>query len=311
MRICVLGAGGLVGKTLLKVLEERKFPIEEIFLFGGEKREIKINGKEFKIEKFERKLPECDLVFSCLDTNEASEIIPEIVKGGKRIIDNSSFFRLLENVPLVIPEINIGVLRKEDFLISNPNCSTIQLLLSISPFLKFEIKRIFVSTYQSVSGAGKKGLLAYQYEKRGEIYKENPFPYKIFENLFPYIGEIKEGESVEERKIKEESRKILNKSDIEIYPLCVRVPVPYVHSQSVFLELSKSVKEDEIIDEIKKKSYLKYDEIPSPLNYIDKDIVGIGRIKVNGKVVKFFSCMDNLRKGAATNAIQIAEYYVR
>lgn len=311
MKICVLGASGLVGKTLLKVLEERKFPFKEIILFGGEEKEIKINGKEFKIEKFEGKLPECELFFSCLDTDEATQIVPQIVKMRKRVIDNSSAFRLKENVPLVIPEININVLKKEDLLIANPNCSTIQLLLSISPFFKFGIKKIFVSTYQSVSGAGKKGLLSYNYEKKGEIYKESPFPYRIFENLFPYIGEIKEGETVEERKIKEESKKILNRRDIEIYPLCVRVPVPYVHSQSVFLEISKSLKEEEIIDEINSKSYLKYEEIPSPINYIDKDIVGIGRIKVNGKIVKFFSCMDNLRKGAATNAIQIGEYYVR
>ena len=311
MRICVLGAGGLVGKTLLKVIEERKFPYDEIILFGTKNEEIDIKGKKYFIEKFEGKIPDCDIFFSCLDTREAKEIIPEITKKGKRVIDNSSAFRLEENIPLVIPEININELNEETLLIANPNCSTIQLILSISPFLSYGIKKIFVSTYQSISGAGKKGMMAYEYEKRGENYENSPFPYQIFENLFPWIGEIKEGETIEERKMVLESRKILKNEKLEVYPICVRVPVPYVHSQSVFLWLEKKITEEEAIEEIKKRDYLFYEEIPTPLNYRNKDLIGIGRIKVKNDILKFFTCMDNLRKGAATNAVQIGEYYVR
>ncbi|MEN3045176.1 MAG: aspartate-semialdehyde dehydrogenase [Candidatus Hydrothermales bacterium] len=310
MRVCVLGASGIVGKTLLKVLEERNFPADDFLLFGTEEKELIIEGKIFKVEKFDGKIPDCDLFFSCLEDEEAKTIIPEIIKKGKRVIDNSSAFRLEESVPLVVPEINKDHLKKSDLLIANPNCSTIQLVLSVSPFIKFGIKRIFVSTYQSVSGAGKRGLYAYQREKRGEFYNDSPFPYKIFENLFPYVGEIKDGESKEERKIFLESRKILKNEKLEIYPICVRVSVPYVHSQSVFIELEKKVSLDEIEGEIKRRSYLVYDEVPSPFKYIDKDVVGIGRIKVRGNILSFFSCMDNLRKGAATNAVQIGEFYV-
>ncbi|MEN3046898.1 MAG: aspartate-semialdehyde dehydrogenase [Candidatus Hydrothermales bacterium] len=310
MRVCVLGAGGIVGRTLLKVLEERNFPVDDIILFGTEEKELILEGKVFKIEKFRGKVPDCDIFFSCLEDEEAKEVVPEIVKRGKRVIDNSSAFRLEEGVPLVVPEVNKDHLKKSDLLIANPNCSTIQLVLSISPFLRFGIKKIFVSTYQSVSGAGKKGLYAYQKEKRGEILTNSPFPFKIFENLFPYVGEIKDGESKEERKIFLESRKILKNDNLEIYATCVRVPVPYVHSQSVFVEFEKEVSLDELKDEIEKRSYLVYDEIPVPNRYIDKDVVGVGRIRVRKNVLSFFSCMDNLRKGAATNAVQIGEFYV-
>jgi len=311
MRICVLGAGGLVGKTLLKVIEERNFPYDEIILFGTRNEEIEINEKKYFIEKFEGKIPDCDIFFSCLDTKEAKEIIPEIIKKGERVIDNSSAFRLEKDVPLVIPEINGNELNEKNLLIANPNCSTIQLILSISPFLNYGIKRVFVSTYQSISGAGKKGISAYEHEKRGESYSDSPFPYRIYENLIPWIGEIKEGETVEERKMILEGRKILKNEELEIYPICVRVPVPYVHSQSVFLCLEKEITEEEAIEEIKKRDYLLYEEIPTPLNYRNKDIIGIGRIKVKNNILKFFTCMDNLRKGAATNAVQIGEYYVR
>jgi len=311
MRICVLGAGGLVGKTLLKVIKERKFFYKEIILFGNKNEEIEINGERYFVEKFEGKIPDCDIFFSCLDKKEAKEIIPEIVRKGKRIIDNSPLFRLEKNIPLVIPEININELNEKTLLIANPNCSTIQLILSISPFLNYGIERIFLSTYQSISGAGKKGISAYECEKRGENYPESPFPYRIYENLIPCIGEIKEGESEEERKIILESRKILKNEKIEIHPMCVRVPVPYVHSQSVFLILKKKIREEEAIEEIKRKDYLVYEEIPIPSNYKDKDIVGVGRIKIKNNILKFFTCMDNLRKGAATNAVQIGEYYVR
>ncbi len=310
MKICILGAGGLVGKTLLKVINEKGFPYDEVYLFGAKNEEIEINGKKFIIEKFKGKIPRCNLIFSCLDTEEAKKFIPEILKTGRRVIDNSSAFRLEKGVPLIIPEINGAELNKKNILISNPNCSTIQLLLSISPFLKFGIEKVFVSTYQSVSGAGKKGLLAYEQEKKGRKYKDSPFPFQMYENLFPWIGEIENGETAEERKIIKETKKILKNKEPEVYPLCVRVPVPYVHSQSVFLVLKKEITEKEAIGEIEKINYLVYDEIPCPINYKDKDIIGIGRIKVKGKILKFFTCMDNLRKGAATNALQIAEYYV-
>ncbi len=311
MRVCILGAGGLVGKTLLKVLRERNFPFSEIILFGTKKEKIKIGEKEYFIEKFKGKIPDCDIFFSCLDTEKAREIVPEIIKRGKRVIDNSSAFRLEKNVPLIIPEINISEVDKKTLLIANPNCSTIQLILSMFPFLNYGISKVFVSTYQSVSGEGKKGIMAFEYEKRGKNYKDSPFPYKIFGNLFPLIGEIKEGENLEERKIIMETKKILKEEKLEIYPMCVRVPVPYVHSQSVFLFLEKEIKEEEAIFEIKKRDYLFYEDVPVPINYRDKDVVGVGRVKVKNNILKFFSCMDNLRKGAATNAVQIGEYYVR
>lgn len=313
MKVAVLGARGLVGEKLIEVLLERNFYFDELHLFATEEDELKIKDNVFKVRKFNNNFNEFDIVFSCLDTDEAYKILPGFKSTGAKVIDNSAAFRLKDEVPLVIPEMNKEEITSDSFLIANPNCSTIQLVLSLSPFLKKGIKRVFVATYQSVSGAGKKGLEAYNKEKEGETFGDTPFPKRIFENLFPWIGEIEEEESIEERKIKLETRKILKK-DFYIFPLCVRVCVPYVHSQVVFIELEEKITREEAVESILEKDYLEFSEdILSPLDFKDRDNVGICRFNVyqDGYVVRFFSVMDNLRKGAATNAVQIAEEYVR
>lgn len=309
MRIGVVGATGLVGSILIKILEKDK-KISEILPFSSGKKEevIKFRNKKLRVRKIDE-IEETDYTFFCVESEIAEKIYPIFSKKTKLIIDNSSAFRLKENVPLVVPEVNPEEIKKHKGLIANPNCSTIQLVIPLKALEKFNPLYVMVATYQSVSGAGRDGILALNYEKKGKRYKGTPFDKKIFNNLIPKIGEIKDGHSVEEWKMILESKKILKK-DIKVYPTCVRVPIENCHSQSVFIKFEKSINENEIINTLSNfPGIIVSEKIISPLDVKGKDEIYISRIRVykQENILSFFSVFDNLRKGAATNAYQIGK----
>ncbi len=309
MKIGVVGATGLVGSILIKILEKDKKISEIVPFSSGRKKEIiKFRNKKIPIRKIDE-IEETDYTFFCIESDIAEKIYPIFSKKTKIIIDNSSAFRLKKDVPLVVPEVNPEEIKKNKGLIANPNCSTIQLVVPLKALEKFNPLYVFVATYQSVSGAGRDGILALNYEKEGKRYKKTPFDKKIFNNLIPKIGEIRERHSVEEWKIILESKKIL-KRDIRVYPTCVRVPIENCHSQSVFIKFEKSINENEVINMLSNfPGIIVSEEIISPLDVKGKDEIYISRIRVykEEKILSFFSIFDNLRKGAATNAYQIGK----
>ena len=309
MKIGVVGATGLVGEILIKILEGDK-KVKEIvpFATGEKKKFINFRNKKIKIRKIEE-IEETDYTFFCVESEIAEKIYPLFSKKTKLIIDNSSAFRLKEDVPLVVPEVNPEDIEKNKGLISNPNCSTIQLVVPLKALEKYNPLYVMVATYQSVSGAGRDGVLALKYEIRGKKYLNSPFDKKIFNNLIPKIGEIKENHSVEEWKMILESKKIMKK-DIKVYPTCVRIPIENCHSQSVFIKFENEINEKEIIESLSNFPSIKIvKDIISPQDVKEKDEIYISRIRVyeKEKIISFFSIFDNLRKGAATNAYQIAK----
>ncbi len=309
MRVGIVGATGVVGKTLIKILEKERRVKELIpFSSGRSEKYLNFRNREIKVRKI-KDIPEMDFVFFCVEADIAEKIFLIFHKKTKLIIDNSSAFRLKKGIPLVVPEVNPEDIKKHKGLIANPNCSTIQLVIPIKALEKFEPLYIFVATYQSVSGAGKDGIEALKYERNGKNYKNSPFEIRIHDNLIPKIGEIKQGHSKEEWKIILETRKILKKK-FQVYPTCVRVPVENCHSQSVFIKFKENVKENKILKALENFPSIKiYENIITPLHVKGKDEVYISRIRVyeGTKTLSFFSVSDNLRKGAATNAYQIGK----
>lgn len=310
MRIGVVGATGVVGSTLLKILEKEK-RVKEILPFSSGKAQkyVEFRGEKIKTQKIEN-LSRMDTVFFCVDAETSEKIFSLFSNHTPVIIDNSSAFRLEKWVPLVVPEVNPEDIKRHRGLIANPNCSTIQLVIPLKALEKFQPQEVFVATYQSVSGAGREGIeaLRYEREKKGK-YRKSPFDERIFNNLIPKIGEIKEGHSKEEWKMILESKKILKKN-IRVYPTCVRVPIENCHSQAVFVRFTKRIKEDEIVEALKSFPSIKVSEkILTPLDVKGKDEIFISRIRFykKEKLLSFFCVFDNLRKGAATNAYQIGK----
>lgn len=309
MKVGVVGATGVVGKTLIKLLEKDK-RIKEIIPFSGGRSEKYLNFRKRKIEvrKIEN-IPEMDFVFFCVEADIAENIFPIFHEKTKLIIDNSSAFRLKKGIPLIVPEVNPEDISRHKGLIANPNCSTIQLVIPLKALEKFKPHYIFVATYQSVSGAGKDGIEALKHERDGRKHKNSPFDTRIHDNLIPKIGEIKQGHSKEEWKMILETRKILKKN-LQVYPTCVRVPVENCHSQSVFIRFKEKLKEGKILKALEGFPSIKIQKnIITPFQVKGKDEVYISRIRLyeKTKILSFFSVFDNLRKGAATNAYQIGE----
>ncbi|MEO0159834.1 MAG: aspartate-semialdehyde dehydrogenase [candidate division WOR-3 bacterium] len=316
MKIAVFGATGLVGSVMLKVLEERIKEHIEIYPFASEgKKVIKFKNKEIEVIPIsENNIPKLDFALFAVDSELSKKWKDSFLKKGAIIIDNSSAFRLDNDVPLVVPEVNIEDLKYHKGLIANPNCSTIQLVIPLKALMKFNIKRVFVSTHQSVSGAGRDGLNAYLYEKENKIYERTPFPRRIFNNLVPQIGEFQNGYCVEEWKIINESRKILHFKELIISATTVRVPVENCHSQTVEIDLEKGSFE-EIENTLKTFNGIIYSNNSyfTPMDVVNKDEVYISRLRKHPflqNTYLFWSVMDNLRKGAATNAIQIMEVLI-
>jgi len=324
MKVAVVGATGMVGQVMLKVLQEKNFPVTELIPVASEKsvgKEIDFNGKKYKVVSMEealQKKPEIALFSAGGDTSK--KFAPKFAEVGTTVIDNSSAWRMAEDKKLVVPEINASVLTKEDKIIANPNCSTIQLVMVLHPLnQKFGLKRVVVSTYQSVTGTGKNAVDQLESEIKGE--KANRvYPYPIFKNALPHCDVFEEnGYTKEELKLVNEPKKIMNNQSLSLTATAVRVPVQGGHSESVNIEFNndfdledvrKTLAETpgvKVLDDIKNNIY------PMPLEAEGKDEVFVGRIRRDfsqKNTLNLWIVADNLRKGAATNAVQIAEYLV-
>ena len=324
MKIAVVGATGLVGTKMLEVLSERNFPLTDLILVASEKsvgKEIKYKNKSFKVVSMQDAInlkPQIAL-FSA-GGNTSLEWAPKFAEAGITVVDNSSAWRMDETKKLVVPEINAHTLLKTDKIIANPNCSTIQMVVALNPLhKKYKIKRVVVSTYQSVTGTGVKAVEQLMNERAG-IEGEMAYKYKIDLNVIPQIDVFTDnGYTKEEMKMVNETKKIMGDDNIKLTATTVRIPVMGGHSESVniefenefdikdIFEIMKSTEGIVLEDDIKNAIY------PMPMNAHNKDAVFVGRIRRDesqDKTLNMWIVSDNLRKGAATNAVQIAEYLV-
>ena len=323
--VAVVGATGLVGQTFLKVLKERKFPIENLYLYASARSAGKIinwNGKDYTVIelKDENIREDIDVALFSAGGGTSLEFAPKFRDKGAVVVDNSSAWRMYPEIPLVVPEANPEALAEHNGIIANPNCSTIQVM----PVLKvlqenYGLKRVIYSTYQAVAGSGQKGLDDLDANLRGEASKN--YPHQIAFNALPHIDVFLEnGYTKEEVKMIEETRKILSLPDLKVTATCVRVPVRMGHAVSVNVELEKSFELDDVIRKFEEKEGVivqnngKNNEYPMPITAADTDEVYVGRIRRDETVengLNLWVVADNIRKGAATNTIQIAETLIR
>lgn len=328
MKIAVVGATGLVGTKMIEILEERKFPVSELIPVASEKstgKKIKFNGNELTVCSLADAVAKKPVlaIFSA-GSEVSNEWSPKFAEAGCRVVDNSSCWRMDSTKKLIIPEINSDVLTQNDYIIANPNCSTIQMLLVIAPLHKaYKVKRIVVSTYQSVTGTGYKAVEQMQTERSGAewgTYKA-VYPYPIDKNILPHIDSFTDnGYTKEEMKMVNETHKIFDDYSIRISPTTVRVPVVGGHSESVNLEFERDFDLPELInilentDGVVVKDDIKNNIYPMPIHAFGKDEVFVGRIRRDISLpsgINLWIVADNLRKGAATNAIQIAEKLIQ
>ncbi|MEY2949601.1 MAG: hypothetical protein RLZZ248_802 [Bacteroidota bacterium] len=328
MKVAIVGVTGLVGNVMLKVLEERNFPISNLIPVASKNSVGKIitfKDKEYEVVSAEQAIasqPDIALFSAGGDTSKA--LAPQFAATGTTVIDNSSAWRMDPDKKLVVPEINAKYLTREDKIIANPNCSTIQLVMALAPLHeKFGIKRLVISTYQSFTGTGMIAVKQYNLERKGFTPKEDEMAYRhpIFENCIPHCDVFMEnGYTKEEMKLVNETRKILNAPQIAITATAVRVPVHGGHSESVNIELEQSFDLKEvraILNEtpgVVIKDDLSNANYPMPYYSKDRDEVFVGRIRKDESIengLNMWVVADNLRKGAATNAVQIAEYLVK
>ncbi len=324
MKVAVVGATGMVGQVMLKVLEERNLPITELIPVASERsvgNKIKFKDKEFTIVSMDDAIavkPEI-AVFSA-GGNTSLEFAPKFAEVGTVVIDNSSAWRMDPTKKLVVPEINANVLTKEDKIIANPNCSTIQLVMVLHPLnIKYDIKRVVVSTYQSVTGTGKAAVDQLNAEIAGES-PEKVYPYQIFKNALPHCDVFADDDyTKEEIKLMKEPKKIMGDDTFNLTATAVRVPVQGGHSESVNIEFENEFDLDEVRKILSEtpgiilQDDVKNNEYPMPLYSEGRDEVFVGRIRRDlsqPKTLNLWIVADNLRKGAATNAVQIAEYLV-
>ena len=322
MRVAIAGATGAVGREMLRILEERKFPAEEVVLLASERsvgRKIPFRDSELTVSRLtEDAFDGVDLaLFSC-GASRSLEFAPAAVKAGAVVVDNSSAFRLDEGVPLVVPEVNVDALDSHGGVIANPNCSTIQLVVALKPLHDAaRIKRIVVSTYQAVSGAGQAAIDEMQAQIKGDTAAPKKMPHEIAFNCLPHIDVFLEGgHTKEEKKMVDETRKIMGAPHLAVSATCVRVPVFNAHSESVNVEFEESVSPEEarallerapgveVVDDVESFAY------PMPKDADGEDPVYVGRIRRDDSqenTLNLWVVADNLRKGAALNAVQIAE----
>lgn len=322
--IGIVGATGLVGRKMLQVLEERNFPVGELRFFSSPKSAgIALNYQDrlIKVEDANKSsFKGLNIVLFSAGKEASQNIAPKAVSEGCIVIDNGSYWRMDRNVPLVVPEVNPQDAFKHNGIIANPNCSTIQLVVALKPLNdNFKIRRVVVSTYQSVSGAGKKGLNQLFAELKGELPSERISSHQIaFNTVFHKISDDSLY-SEEEIKMMNETRKILNLPDLKISVTCVRIPVTGGHSESVNIEFEKPFELNDIINTLKSQKGIKIldepekEKYPTPAFVENKDEVFIGRIRKDESIengLNLWVVADNLRKGAATNAVQIAELLI-
>lgn len=321
----MVGVTGLVGRMVVNLLEERSFPVTRFIPVASPRSQgnpVRFLGQDYLIADPMQPIREkADIAIFSAGGSVSREWAPRYAEAGIRVIDNSSSWRMDPAVPLIVPEINARILTRDHFIIANPNCSTIQLVMVLDPLhVRYQIKRVVISTYQSVSGSGARAVRQLENERKG-ISGEMAYPYPIDLNLFPHGGVFQEnGYTAEEMKLVFETRKILDDTSILVSPTIVRVPVMVGHSEAVNIEFSKPYNLRDIYslltgrpgitihDEIDKNLY------PMPILAEGKDDVFVGRIRRDETLengLNLFIVSDNLRKGAATNAIQIAEYILK
>lgn len=324
MKVAVVGATGLVGTKMLQVLAERNFPVTELIPVASEKsvgKEVEYKGKKFKVVSMTDAIAAKPAVaiFSA-GGSTSLEWAPKFAAAGITVIDNSSAWRMDPNKPLVVPEINADILTKNDKIIANPNCSTIQMVVALNPLKKYGIKRIVVSTYQSVTGTGVKAVTQLTNERKG-IAGERAYKYPIDLNVIPQIDVFLEnGYTKEEMKMVNETKKIMRDEAIRVTATTVRIPVVGGHSEAVNVEFEKDFELGEVkkllesapgvtvVDDPANQQY------PMPMDAHEKDDVFVGRLRRDESqpnTLNMWVVSDNLRKGAATNAVQIAEYLVQ
>jgi aspartate-semialdehyde dehydrogenase len=319
--VAVVGATGLVGRKMVQVLEERKFPVNRLVLLASERsvgKEISFNGKQYAVQKLEpERFKHIEYALFSAGGAVSKEFAPVAVKYGATVIDNSSTFRMDESVPLIVPEVNRKQIFKNKGIIANPNCSTIQLVVALKPLHdSFRIKRVVVSTYQSVTGAGKKGVDQLQEELAGGKPRERKFAHQIAFNALPHIDIFfEDGTTKEEFKMINETKKIMGEN-IKVTATAVRVPVTGGHSESVNIEFEKKCTVEGVRKVLREApGVIVQDDpmnnvYPMPIHAHERDEVFVGRIRKDETVasgVNLWIVADNLRKGAATNAVQIAE----
>ena len=323
VNVAVVGATGKVGETFIKVLQERNFPVDKIYFFASAKsagKEIEFAGKKYKVEELTEQSfddKEIELALFSAGGGTSKKFAPIAASKGIKVIDNSSQWRMYDDIALIVPEVNFDDLEKySSNIIANPNCSTIQSVLPLKVLdEKFKIKRIIYSTYQAVSGSGYKGVRDLE-----EGIKGNPptnYPHPIFNNCLPHIDDfLDNGYTKEEEKMINETRKILSKPDLKVTATTVRVPVFNSHSVSINIEFEKVFEMSEIFEELSKVENLvivddvKNNKYPMPIDATGTDVVYVGRIRRDFSVengINLWTVADNVRKGAASNAIQIAE----
>ena len=324
MKIAVVGATGLVGTKMLEVLEERNFPLTELIPVASERsvgKEIMFKGKAYKVYSMtDAILAKPHIALFSAGGSTSLEWAPKFAEAGITVIDNSSAWRMDETKKLIVPEINAHELKASDKIIANPNCSTIQLVVALNPLhKKYKIKRIVVSTYQSVTGTGVKAVDQLMNERSGKE-GEMAYKYKIDLNVIPQIDVFTDnGYTKEEMKMVNETKKIMGDESIRLTATTVRIPVMGGHSESVNVEFENEFEVKDIFEIMNStKGIVLEDDIanqlyPMPMNAHNKDEVFVGRIRrdeTQPKTLNMWIVSDNLRKGAATNAIQIAEYLV-
>ena len=332
MRVAIVGASGAVGQELLRILAERNFPLDDLVLFGSERsagKKYSFKGKQYEVKLLQHNddFKDIDIAFTSAGASTSKEFLETITKHGTVMIDNSSAFRMDDDVPLVVPEINAeDALTRPRGVIANPNCTTIMMVVVLNPINKLSpIKKVHVSSYQSASGAGAAAMqeLQQQYKEMledGKVSTINKFPHQLAYNVIPQIDKMTENDyTKEEMKMYDETRKIMH-SDIRTSATCVRVSSLRSHSESVWFETEKPVSVDQIREALKKapgvtlvddpQNYM----YPMPLESAGKDDIYVGRIRKdlasdNGNTLWLTG--DQIRKGAALNAVQIGEYLIQ
>ena len=321
MKVAVVGVTGVVGTVMLSLLDKRKFPITQIIPVASEKsvgNQIRFQGKDYTIVSLNDAVAmKPDIALFSAGGSISMEWAPKFADIGTRVVDNSSAWRMDSTKKLIVSEVNSETLTNDDYIIANPNCSTMQMLVVLAPLHKrFNIKRLVISTSQSVSGTGKNAIDQLYSERNGSD-SEKVYPYSIDQNLLPHCDVFEEGGyTKEENKLINETKKILNDNSIQITSTAVRVPIEICHGESVNIEFEKEYKLEEVNSILKSSTGIivedepKNNLYPMPINAANKDEVFVGRIRRDFSVksgLNLWIVADNLRKGAATNTIQIAE----
>jgi aspartate-semialdehyde dehydrogenase len=323
--VAVVGATGMVGRKMIQVMEERRFPVASVRFLASEQsigKEIQYGGTIHRVEELTtHSFAGVEIALFSAGAHVSREFAPHAVKAGALVIDNSSAFRMDASVPLIVPEVNRSALFHHKGIIANPNCSTIQLVVALKPLHdRWKCKRVVVATYQSVTGGGQRGLNQLEHEL-AEQHVEKKFAHQIFMNLIPQVDVfLPDGYTKEEHKMVDETKKIMGDAAIKVNATCVRVPVYGGHSESVNIEFEKPFEMRDVKHVLTSAAGIVLQDdpetshYPMPITAWEKDAVFVGRLRRDETVphgLVLWIVSDNLRKGAATNAVQIAEEWIK